>query len=423
MARFLGRFWPWLLAFALLSGAGALAAPHLWAWRHLAAGRDAVAHFHADEARTQLDACLAVWPGCVEAQLLDARAARLAGDFKTAEELLREAQRLQNPPSEDTVREWAMFRAASGDLDSDAEDYLRNDVRRNPDPEYSAPAREALAEGYLHMYRVLDALDCLKQWLDARPDEVQALALRGDLYWQIGALARSADDYQRVVELEPERRQVRERLAVGLIEKGRYEEALKQLAVVRQWKPDDPHVETSVARCYEWLDRPDDAERTLDGVLAKHADFGPALLERGRLLIQAGRPADAAEWLRRAVQAMPHDYQANFALADALEKEGKTEEAAVQRESAAKIKDRDERFADLTTRQMNMRPRDPALRCELGRLFLERGARPAAERWLLSAVQLDPHYRPAHEALAQFYEEQGDQEKAAQQRRMGNDER
>ena len=66
---------------------------------------------------------------------------------------------------------------------------------------------------------------------------------------------------------------------------------------------------------------------------------------------------------------------------------------------------------------MNVRPRDPALHCELGRLFLERGNRPAAERWLLSAVQLDPHYRPAHEALAAFYEEQGDAEKAAQHRR------
>ena len=417
MARFLGRFWPWLLVLALLGGAGALAGPHLWAWYHLAAGRDAVAHFHADEARSHLDACLAVWPGCIEARLLDARAARLAGDLAAAEDHLREAQRRENPPSEDAVREWAMFRAASGDLDGDAEDYLRKDIRRNPDPGYSAPAREALAEGYLRMCRMLDGLNCLKEWLDLRPDEVQALALRGDLYWQTGAVAKSTDDYQRVVELDPGRRQARERLAVGLIEKGRYEEALKHLAVVRQWKPDDPHVETSVARCYEWLDRPAEAERALDGVLARHADFGPALLERGRMLVQAGRPAEAEDWLRRAVQALPRNYQASFALADALEKEGKGDEAKAQRERADQMKDRDERFTELTTRQMNVRPRDPALHCEVGRLFLERGNRPAGERWLLSALQLDPHYRPAHEALAQFYQEQGDEEKAAQHRR------
>ena len=182
------RLWPWLLALALLGGAAALAGPHLWAWRCLAAGRDAVERFRGDEARSYLDACLTVWPGCVEAHLLDARAARLAGDFAAAEDHLRQAQRLQNPPSEDAVREWAMFRAASGDLDGEAGDYLRNDVRRNPDPDHSAPAREALAEGCLRTYRVLDALNGLKAWLDLRPDEVEALALRGDLYWQTGAM-------------------------------------------------------------------------------------------------------------------------------------------------------------------------------------------------------------------------------------------
>ena len=34
------------------------------------------------------------------------------------------------------------------------------------------------------------------------------------------------------------------------------------------------------------------------------------------------------------------------------------------------------------------------------------------ERWLLSALRLDPHYKPAHAALADYYREQGDEEKA-----------
>ena len=80
------------------------------------------------------------------------------------------------------------------------------------------------------------------------------------------------------------------------------------------------------------------------------------------------------------------------------------------------MKDRDERFTELTTRQMNLRPRDPALHCEVGRLYLERGNKAAGEAWLLSALRLDPHYRPAHEALAQFYHEQGDEAKAAYHR-------
>ncbi len=414
MVGMVRRFWPWLVAVVVVGGGAAVARPHAWAWHHHGAGREAVAHFHADDARFHLDTCLATWPGCVEAHILDARAARLAGDFPAAEEHLRAAQRLQNPPSDDLVREWALFHVASGDLDGDAGDYVRNEIRNHPDPDESA--REALVEGCLRTYRVVDALDCLGPWLDARPDEVEALSLRGDLYWQIGALAQSVDDYQRVVELDPQRRQARERLAAGLTTRGRHEEALKHLAVVRQWKPEDPAVETSVARCYAWLDRPDDARRTLDAVLARRPDYGPALLERGRTLAQAGRPAEAEPWLRRAVEAMPHDYTANFTLADALEKAGKIDEASEQRARAEKMKDRDERFTELTTRQMTLRPRDPALHCEVGRLYLERGNKAAGEAWLLSALRLDPHYRPAHESLAQFYEAEGEAEKAAYHR-------
>ncbi|HVS36770.1 MAG TPA: tetratricopeptide repeat protein [Gemmataceae bacterium] len=412
-ATLIRRFWPWLLVVVVLGVAAAIAWPQAWAWYHLNAGRDAVQHFHADDGRSHLDACLATWPNCVEAQLLDARACRLAGDFKAAEDHLREAQRLQNPPSDDALREWAMFHVAAGDLDGEAADYLRNDILKNPDPEHAAPEREALVEGCLHTYRVLDALAILKEWVsgrpddvekwqDVRPDEIEALSLRGDLYWQMGARNNAADDYQRVVELDPQRRQARERLAVGLISKGRYDEALKHLAVVRQWKPDDPAVETSAARCYEGLNRTNEAQRVLDGVLANHPEYGPALLERGRMLVQAEHPGDAVEWLQRAVRAMPRDYGANFALADALEKAGKTEEAKEQRDRADEMKKRDDRFTELTTRQMNVRPLDPNLHYEIGRLYLDRGNKAAAQAWMQSALRLDPHYQPALDALARI---------------------
>jgi acyl-CoA-binding protein len=82
------------------------------------------------------------------------RAARLSGDFASAEQQLRECQRLQKTPSDDTVLEWALFHAAEGDLDN-VEGFLQDYIRRNRGS--AGPAREALAEGYLRMYRVLDA--------------------------------------------------------------------------------------------------------------------------------------------------------------------------------------------------------------------------------------------------------------------------
>src|ERR1700688_966425 len=71
-----------LILLAALGGAGALAGPPLYAWYQLAARRSAVERFHPDDAIPHLDACLAVWPGNVEAHLLSARAARLVGDLR-----------------------------------------------------------------------------------------------------------------------------------------------------------------------------------------------------------------------------------------------------------------------------------------------------------------------------------------------------
>jgi tetratricopeptide (TPR) repeat protein len=415
MSGSLRRFWPVLAVFALLGAAGAFAGPHLWAWRHLSAAQDALKHYHADEARPHLDSCLAVWPDSVEVRLLASRAARLAGDYDAAEEQLRQCHRLQNPPTREITLEWAMLHASAGDLD-EVEGDLQDYIRKNPDQ--AGPAREALAEGYLRMYRVMDALSCLQQWLAVQPNEAQAYNLRGNLYWQINALAKAADEYRRVVELDPGRREARERLAIGLIESGRYDDALKQLEMVRQWKPDDPDVEARIARCQEWLDRPKEAQETLDRVLAQYPDHGPALRLRGQILLQGGHPTEAEPWLSRAVEAMPEDYASNWALYDCLEKQGKSTAAKAQLARSEDIKDRSARMSEITTRGMSARPRDPALRCELGLLFLKRGSRPMGESWLISALSLDPHYAPAHAALADYYQEQGDEQKAALHRKQ-----
>ena len=347
LAALLRRRWPTLAALALLGGGAVAAWPHAWAWYHLAAGRTAAEHYHADEARTQIDACLAVWPDSVEAHLLAARAARLAGDFPKAEQHLRECQRLQKTPSEETVLEWALFHAAAGDLD-DVEGYLQDDIRR--DPGRAGPIREALAEGYLRVYRVRDALNLLQDWLAAQPDEVQALTLLGNLYWQVSAPGNAADQYRRVVELDPSRREARERLAIGLLEVGRYDEALKHLEVLRRADPEDADIQVRIARCQERLDRPEEARATLDAVLAKDPDHGPALRLRGQMLLQDGKPADAEDWLRRAARAQPDSYESNWSLYECLQKQGKDGEAKAPLARAEELKARTERLAEIGTR-------------------------------------------------------------------------
>jgi predicted Zn-dependent protease len=403
---------------AAVGAAGALAAPHLWAAYQLAAGRSALERGR-DEARGRLEACLRVWPDCAEAHLLAARAIRRAGyldddALAQAQEHVRTCQRLQKGPSEDVALEWACLHAAGGDL-ADVEDYLHDYARKHPD---RAPlAWEALTQGYVRAYRTHDALDVLRKWLDARPDDETALALHGDVYWQGNSPARAVDDYRRVVQADPDRTEVRRRLAVGLIESGRYEEALGHLEQVRAKRPDDPDVLVLLARCYTQLDRPRQADDALRAALAARPGYGPALRTRGQIARRNGRPDEAEEWLREAVRAKPEDYQANFALGQALSEEGKDAEAKAQLARAEKIKDRNERVGEIVTCEMSMRPHDAALHAELGKLLIERGDKDAGERWLLSALALDSHLKAAHAALADYYQSQGDSEKAEEHRR------
>ncbi|HZY91051.1 MAG TPA: tetratricopeptide repeat protein [Gemmataceae bacterium] len=404
-----------LILLLLVLGGLALAGPHLWAWHHLRAARADLARYHFDDARAHLGRCLRVWPRSATAHLLAGRAARQAGDLEAADRHLRECQRLRQGATDDVTLEWSLLQAAAGNAD-EVEEYLHGRAAQSPD---EAPLIwEALAQGYARVYRVLDALALVDRWLELRPEDVQALAVRGGVYRKVRASQSAAADFRRAVELDPERDDARWGLAVSLAEIGRYQEALTHLEQLRPRRAGDPELLVWAARCLVRLERRDEARRLLEEVLAASPDYGPALTNLGQLLVQAGRLEEAEGRLHQAVRAQPHNYLANYALYDCLNKQGKAAEAKTQLAVAEDIKGRLDRVAEITTRQMSARPHDPALHCELGTLFIRGGNPDVGERWLFSALQQDPNYRPAHAALADLYRQRGDAERAALHRRQ-----
>ena len=54
-----------------------------------------------------------------------------------------------------------------------------------------------------------------------------------------------------------------------------------------------------------------------------------------------------------------------------------------------------------------------------GLIFLQTGQAKEGLRWLNSALQEDPGYRPTHQALMEYYESIGDEEQAAWHRAWG----
>jgi tetratricopeptide (TPR) repeat protein len=416
---------PWLVLAVLVLGGGlaVLAGPHLVAWYHWRAAQADLERYHSKAALRHLNACLEAWPKSARTHLLAARAARRIGAFDESEQTgafdeaerhLRECERLDPDTSAETDREWALLRATTGDLSEQVESFLLLQAEKKPD---LAPlVWEALAQGYDRMYRVYEAFLCLERWLAREPDNVQALFIRGNVWRHMQKLHSAVPDYRRVVELDEEHDEARWWLALGLLEAGRYEEALTHLEIVRPRRPADGDVEVRLARCRAGLGQLADARKLLDEVLRDHPGHAMALRVRGEVDLTAGLPDTAVGWLRQAATADPYDYLTQFLLFQALRQQGK--DAAGPKARADSLKDSHERLSELMTSKMSAQPHDPALHCKLGTLLLSLGHRQLGERWLLSALVKDPSYQPAHVALAEYYQGRGDTEKAAEHRRQ-----
>jgi tetratricopeptide (TPR) repeat protein len=407
----------WLLALAVCAVLLIAASPFLWAGYHAYAAHNALSRYHSAEARVHFNACLRIWPWSRSPRLhlLAARAARREGDFEEASRLLHECQYTLHDDSTDAVHEWAMLRAAMGDLDTTAES-LRTAARQ--DPSLIPLVLEALAEGYLTMSRILDALRTTDDWLAREPNNPQAWFVRGHIHRQIGAVQAIVADYQRVLELDPERIEARWWLALALFDIGRFQEASQQLEMFQRFHPQNVDVQVRRAMCLWRLDHSEEARNLLDHVLADHPHHGLALRTRGQIALHANRLSEAESWLREAARVLPYDYTTQNTLWECLRQEGKTEEAEAQRERKETLYERRQQQTEILNHLMSQKPDDPALHCKLGTLYLQLGAPQVGEAWLLSALRLDEHYVPALEALAQHYQERGDSKRAEEYRRQ-----
>jgi tetratricopeptide (TPR) repeat protein len=382
---------------------------------HLRAARRALVAFHAGEATAHLAPCLKAWPQNSEVHFLAARAARLADDSDTAQAQLEACERLSKSP--EFAVEWAMLRAQNGDLDS-VETYLRQQVLEDhPDTLFIL---DAMTRGYVRVYRFALAQYCLKLWLEREPDSVPALLHRARIWERIHNYQDAADDFRRVLEVDGSSSEARLGLANSLIELAQPGEALQHLEQLRQTQPDDPQVLVRLACCQNTLNRPAEAQSILDVVLAEHPDCTPALSGRAQVALQQGDVDGALRWAAKAMAVDSYDYQINFLFYQCLKQCGKQKEAQEQFAKVEKIKSNILRMQELGTKKLQAAPNDPALRCEMGTLSISLGQDEVGLGWLLSALQKAPDYKPAHAALADYYDRKGDSRQAVHHRQLAS---
>jgi tetratricopeptide (TPR) repeat protein len=403
------------LAFlAALAGAGVAGGRRWAADHHLQAADHDLARRDYEGALRHLDRALELRPGDTAAHFLAARTARRCKLYADADRHLATCRRL-GWPADALALELTLRRAQDGDL-AGIERQLQYLVELADHPD--APAiLEALARGYHQTFQYGNALHALGLWLKRRPEDVQAILWRGQVYEAVPRTADALADYRRAAALAPEDDEVRWHLAQGLLRVGEADEAAGHFEHLLARRPDHPGAAVGLARCRRATGRVDEARELVDGVLAAHPEDAPALAERGELALQAGELAEAEGWLRQALAWEPHDRAAKYNLAQCLRRLGRKEQAGVLLADLDRAAADDQRLRDLTER-IHRAPREPDPRAEAGAVCLRLGREREGLLWYASALQLDPRHRASREALATYYERAGNRTVAERHRRF-----
>jgi tetratricopeptide (TPR) repeat protein len=400
-----------VLSVLLVGGAGGFYGYAVWEWRGAVT---AIREGRPADARKKLPLCLSVWPKDPDVHRLAARAARLTHDFPAAEEHLNICLKLEHGASEDTQLEFLLMRAQADEIDEVAPLLFAYVERRHPD---SPMILETIALTYMYHLRYGPAHFALKRWVQEYPDSARAYHYRGWVLERMNQPKLALDDYLRALDLDPWLDRVRIRVAEMYLEDKDPLPALPHLEWVLRRDPDRPEALAALGQCRFLQGRHAEARQLLETAVVKLPDNAPILLHLARLDIADKQPARAEARLRRALAIDPADTEARYVLVTALQFQSKQAEAAAELAEHERHKVLLERANHLLQEEARHPSRDPRVAFEIGSLLLQIRQEKQGLYWMDEALTWDPTHRPTHQALAEYFEQKGDLERAAAHRR------
>lgn len=412
----LGRLAIWGAILAVLAGGVAALWPRVRVMQHLSEARSALRRGDGATALRAVETAVAIQPDSAETQFLLAVIKRRSSRLDEFALHLRRAAEL-GWPEEDIDRQELLATAQRGDIEAVKQQLLQA-IESGSTDEEAEEIYEAFAKGYLCTYRISDASMCVDFWLQWRPDAVQARIMRACIREQTGKRDEAMDDYRAVLDVFPNHREARIRLAQSLMVRKRHDEALAEFQACLAVAPEEPDALLGAAQCLRRQGKTADARRYLESLLpvsASRYHRGMALAELGQILLSEGKPREAMEPLMQALAMIPGESVVYHGLGMASARLGNRQQADAYHARLRRVHERYVRMADITD-SLSREPFNAELRCEAGAILMEMDLKKEGADWLLTALRCDPNHRKTHELLAQYYAEIGDRSRAAHHR-------
>ncbi|MGQ9366688.1 tetratricopeptide repeat protein [Azospirillum sp. ST 5-10] len=172
-----------------------------------------------------------------------------------------------------------------------------------------------------------DALDLLRQAVDAAPDDPSGFNSLGSLLYQVDRHAEAEAAFRRVLELRDDLPEAHGNLGNALKALGRAAEAEACYRRALELRPEAPEMHAFLGGALRELGRLDEAEASFRAALQRAPDYLEAHYGLAETLATRGRLEEAAASFRTVLDAAPGFVQAQVGLAHTLHSLDRAEEA------------------------------------------------------------------------------------------------
>jgi tetratricopeptide (TPR) repeat protein len=323
---------------------------------------------HDEQAIPVLQHALELSPNAADAEYQLGLALQRSGHVQEAIPLFQKAAAAQ-PGNAEILTNLGMALCQAQQA-KDAVPILKHAVALTPD---NPTAHQNLAAAYIQLSQFDDAITELRAALKLSPEAPQ-------LHYDLGLALKNQDDAAAAIpeletaeKLDPSQPESPYLLGVLYLQAGRYDDAARELNLSLKLRPQNgdgwatlgsvdnnlnklPEAEAALREAIRQLPQQPDPHLTLASVLVKENQPAEATAERrkaadlmranmnhqraevstnsGNTLLKSGKVDDAIADFREALSFDPDYAEAHLGLASALEQQGKTSEAAAERQKA-----------------------------------------------------------------------------------------